>query len=98
MGMSTERKKAGVWPWIVALLIGLPVLYVASFGPACWLYGNGIIPARTGGWAYRAYEPLVDWTLQSKHPVARALWAWSALGCRQGAMTLWLLGPADEMP
>ena len=34
--MSEERKKP-VWPWIVALLIGLPVLYVASFGPACWI-------------------------------------------------------------
>jgi hypothetical protein len=37
--MRDERKKAGVWPWITALLIGLPVLYVASFGPACWLAG-----------------------------------------------------------
>ena len=32
--MSDDRKKP-VWPWIVALLIGVPVLYVASFGPAC---------------------------------------------------------------
>ena len=35
-GMSNERKKA-VWPWIAALLLGLPVLYVGSFGPACWI-------------------------------------------------------------
>jgi hypothetical protein len=33
--MNDERKP--VWPWNVALLIGLPVLYVASFGPACWI-------------------------------------------------------------
>jgi hypothetical protein len=33
-GMDEERKP--VWPWIVALLIGLPVSYVAAFGPACW--------------------------------------------------------------
>jgi hypothetical protein len=33
--MSEERRP--LWPWIVALLIGLPVLYVVSFGPACWL-------------------------------------------------------------
>jgi hypothetical protein len=32
--MSEQRKS--IWPWIVALLIGLPLLYVASFGPACW--------------------------------------------------------------
>ncbi len=34
--MSDDRKKP-LWPWIVTLLIGLPVLYVALFGPACWL-------------------------------------------------------------
>ena len=34
--MSDDRNTQ-LWPWIVALLIGLPVLYVASFGPACWL-------------------------------------------------------------
>ena len=33
--MSDDRKKP-LWPWIAALLIGLPVLYVLSFGPACW--------------------------------------------------------------
>src|SRR5882757_3633298 len=33
--MSQERRKS-VWPWIVAVLIGLPALYVASFGPVCW--------------------------------------------------------------
>jgi hypothetical protein len=33
--MSDDRKKP-LWTWIVALVIGLPVLYVASFGPACW--------------------------------------------------------------
>jgi hypothetical protein len=38
--MSEAKKKAGVWPWIVALLIGLPVLYLASFGPAFWITGR----------------------------------------------------------
>ena len=35
-----DRKKTGVWPWVVAMLIGLPVLYVLSFGPACWATRN----------------------------------------------------------
>jgi hypothetical protein len=26
-----------IWPWIVTALVGLPVLYVVSFGPACWI-------------------------------------------------------------
>jgi hypothetical protein len=33
--MSDERKKS-VWAWIVIGLISLPLLYVASFGAACW--------------------------------------------------------------
>ena len=37
--MSDDRKKP-IWPWITALLIGLPVLYVALFGPACWICGR----------------------------------------------------------
>jgi hypothetical protein len=40
--MSDERKP--VWPWIVALLIGLPVLYELSIGPAVWLNNHGKIP------------------------------------------------------
>jgi hypothetical protein len=39
--MSDDRK--ALWPWIVALLIGLPVLYVASFGPAARLAEAGLI-------------------------------------------------------
>ena len=35
--MSDNNRKYSVWPWVVALLIGLPVLYVASIGPACWV-------------------------------------------------------------
>lgn len=31
------RKKHG-WPfWIAVALIALPILYVGSFGPACWI-------------------------------------------------------------
>jgi hypothetical protein len=48
--MSEERKKSGAWPWIVALLIVLPVLYVLSFGPACWL-------ASKSGEAYSDIRP-----------------------------------------
>ena len=42
--MSDDRKP--LWPWIVALLIGLPVVYVASFGPACWLADRHLMSFR----------------------------------------------------
>ena len=35
--MGDERKNSGICPWVVAALIGLPVLYVLSIGPACWI-------------------------------------------------------------
>src|SRR5262249_39049162 len=53
--MSDDRKKP-VWQLIVALLIGLPVLYVASFGPACWAVANGKIAARP---VARVYWPVL---------------------------------------
>jgi hypothetical protein len=35
--MSDDDRKP-VWPWIVAVLIGLPIVYVAMFGPAVCLF------------------------------------------------------------
>jgi hypothetical protein len=32
----TDRKKPGVAFWATVVVVGLPVLYVLSFGPACW--------------------------------------------------------------
>ena len=40
--MSDERKP--VWPWIVALLIGLPVVYPMSFVAFMQLCTHGILP------------------------------------------------------
>ena len=31
----TDRK-AAAWTWIVGTLLGVPLLYLLSFGPACW--------------------------------------------------------------
>jgi len=50
--MDDDRKP--LWPWIVALLIGLPVLYVALFGPACWLCENRGLDQRSAWIAFRS--------------------------------------------
>jgi hypothetical protein len=52
--MSDERKRFG--QWIAGLLIVLPVLYVASFGPACWLARAGAAGTLT---VAKLYRPLV---------------------------------------
>jgi hypothetical protein len=58
--MNDENKKA-VWPWIVALLIGLPVLYVASYGPACWLIHNVKLPGPVLDLLAVVYSPFSWW-------------------------------------
>lgn len=40
--MGDERRKPGWAYWLTVALVASPMLYVASFGPACW------IAARTG--------------------------------------------------
>ena len=52
--MNSAGKKP-LWPWIVAVLIGLPVLYVASFGPACQMTDRGFIPR---AFTITLYRPL----------------------------------------
>jgi len=66
----TPRPKRLLWPWIAALLIGLPVLYVASFGPACWLAKSDRLPVRPTAWLYK---PLIAATFYGPRPVRRTL-------------------------
>jgi hypothetical protein len=87
-GMSEERKPA-IWPWIVALLIGLPVLYVASFGPACWFCARTQCGNRFVG---TAYQPIISAmifnTLKLRHPI---LW-YMRLGCGDRELNLPISG------
>ena len=39
--MDESRKKPGWVFWTTVVPVGLPVLYVLSFGPACWLVESG---------------------------------------------------------
>ena len=70
--MSDDRKKP-LWPWIVALLIGLPVLYVASLGPAGWLVNRVFGP----GWLKNAlvviYMPIIWLEQNGPQPIQYAI-------------------------
>src|SRR5438477_12997376 len=50
-------KPRRTWPWIVAVLIGVPVLYVASFGPACWIADRAAWPSQDA--LAKIYAPLL---------------------------------------
>lgn len=67
--MIEERKP--YWPWIAALLIGLPVVYVASFGPACW------IVSRRSDHSLRNL-PAIYWPVG--WIISRTSWGYSLLG------------------
>ena len=41
--------------WTAVSAIGLPVLYAASFGPACWLCCSGYVNSKA---IVRAYDPV----------------------------------------
>jgi hypothetical protein len=50
--MNTPRKP--LWPKIVAtVVVALPVLYVASFGPACWFSSRSRRATREVSFIYR---------------------------------------------
>jgi len=69
----------------VGLVASLPLLYVASVGPACWLADNyqrwnDLASLR------RAYWPLRKTLACTPKPVGDAVWWWAGLGCRY---TVW---------
>jgi hypothetical protein len=53
--MSDEPKKS-VGPWVTVVLVGLPLLYVLSFGPACWI--DERLDTRTS-WVSVIYRPII---------------------------------------
>jgi len=57
--MSEPRRS--MWP-IVAVLMLLPVLYVASIGPVVWMDNRGHIPEWSRGPLEALYAPL-EWVL-----------------------------------
>ena len=82
--MTDDRKKP-LWPWFVVLLIGLPVLYVASFGPACWIASQKP-PVGSGGvsgWAIivpelpKVYRP-IGWACKKCPNTVSPLVTWYA--------------------
>ena len=71
--MSEDRKPHSIWPWIAALLIGLPVLYVAAAPALTYVECDCPDPYRT--WASEAnniYHPL--WFVMDHCPALSHIW------------------------
>jgi len=55
--MDDDRKRP-LWPWIVALLIGLPVMYALSIGPVFSITRHEVLLGAEKDGVDRFYEPL----------------------------------------
>jgi hypothetical protein len=73
----TDRKRRSVWPCLTAALIGLPVLYVASFGPVIGLCRRASPPVDrdtpVGRSIYGVYFPMYWLAAKGPKPVADAI-------------------------
>src|SRR5262245_55848704 len=87
----TDDPKKPLWPWIVALLIGLPAMYVASFGPACWLMSRTTVCTKA---ITAAYQPIFFCWMRCPEQAA----AWINWYCYVGARKDWYWGSPGYMP
>jgi hypothetical protein len=71
----------------------LSVLYILSFGPACWLFWAGVLPQGSEEPLREVYGPLMKYALHETGPVAEGLVWWSAPGCDDAALRLWMIAP-----
>ena len=51
--------------WTLAAAIGVPVLYVANFGPACWLCENRVLPQRA---TWMIFRPITWFVVDGNEP------------------------------
>lgn len=79
-----ERKKHGWAFWATVALIALPIGYVLSFGPACWIAAVpnaewGGVPNRGMmiywplGWAWTTIGPCLEWWAAAFVPAGSAV-------------------------
>jgi|SRR5579863_466531 len=62
--------------WTLATIFGLPLAYVASFGPACALADRGMLPRTT---LDTTFSPCLFLVTDGPNPFGTALWEWAAL-------------------
>jgi hypothetical protein len=88
--MSDDRKTP-LWPWLVALLIGLPVLYIASIGPACWICAHTDSGKHVVG---TIYSPMIALFWHDSSSLRRVVRWYATIGC--GSRELVLPAPGGQ--
>ena len=93
-----DLKKPGVAFWATMVVV-MPLLYVASFGPACWLTsqaGDRYDPFRPPPRAMAVYTPLAR-LATSKTVPGRAIILWMRIGLRPGHVAEMPLGERNTL-
>lgn len=86
-----KRKRRVVWAIVV--VVGLPVIYVISFGPACWFSARYVLSSKRGFTqpssriSTRFYAP-IWWAIKHRRipVVSDALATYGVLGIPQGGV------------
>jgi len=66
MTSNHKHPSAAFWATVaVVVFTALPLLYVASFGPACWLVRRGTIPSIV---VARIFRPIIDISTSTSCP------------------------------
>jgi len=71
--------------WTLAVVVALPALYLASFGPIVWLADHDVVPRNR---AAAIYSPIL-----MEVRGGDLLWSYGCLGCRDPftMLQLWIL-------
>ncbi len=75
----TSRKKPGVAFWATMVVVAGLVAYPLSFGPACWMFENRLVPLRWIKTAETVFHPL-GLAAQSSPNVWRVLYDYAHIG------------------
>jgi hypothetical protein len=69
--------------WTLAAVVGVPVLYVAIFGPACWISSRTGIGSRA---VSVVYQPMLRLCMRDTY-LAAAFWWYASIGTKDGIYT-----------
>ena len=84
--------------WMLAGVVALPILYVASFGPVCWITSRANVECHALG---VCYQPLASamWRIESwgatldaySRLYAAPNWVWTRIDSQYGTAYFWSL-------
>jgi hypothetical protein len=85
LGVRIFNRRERWAKWILVGVVGLPVLYVASFGPACWI-SSRLQPS--GEIVSTVYSPIIPAMLQGPVAVQSVLTYYAAFGIPGGCFSV----------